>query len=360
LGKGNHAYTVPFYGEARPNMMDLVLENREDTITRYPNVTRAGDTLMGEVYCKALYDNKGAWVFAKASPLRDDSGDITGVIESIRDITELKRVELELQDANQCSEQIINSAQEGVIVYDRNLRYRIWNPFMEQISGMTADEVLGKHPSELFPFVEASGLTERLEKVLAGDMPTTIDFPYAVPKTGKSGWNSDLSVPLRDTDGEIIGVIATIRETTWRRQVLDELHHALEETRNANTTMSRLLRTIAHEFRTPLGLLTGSTDILDRYWDRLTPEKRSEQNANIRNAALNNRGQSQGESPIDEGKMMTAEACAKHILRAIEKRKRTLVLTFTGKRTVFMNKFFPRWADKLVKNFFFKNGELVR
>jgi short-subunit dehydrogenase len=82
--------------------------------------------------------------------------------------------------------------------------------------------------------------------------------------------------------------------------------------------------------------------------------------SNIRNAALNNRGQSQGESPMDEGKMMTAEDCAKYILRAIEKRKRTLVLTFTGKRTVFMNKFFPRWADKLVKNFFFKNGELVR
>jgi short-subunit dehydrogenase len=82
--------------------------------------------------------------------------------------------------------------------------------------------------------------------------------------------------------------------------------------------------------------------------------------SNIRNAALNNRGQSQGESPMDEGKMMTAETCAKHILRAIEKRKRTLVLTFTGKRTVFMNKFFPRWADTLVKKFFFKNGELVR
>jgi short-subunit dehydrogenase len=82
--------------------------------------------------------------------------------------------------------------------------------------------------------------------------------------------------------------------------------------------------------------------------------------SNIRNAALNSKGQSQGESPMDEGKMMSAEECAIHILRAIEKRKRSLVLTFTGKRTVFMNKFFPGWADKLVKNFFFKNGQLVR
>ncbi len=82
--------------------------------------------------------------------------------------------------------------------------------------------------------------------------------------------------------------------------------------------------------------------------------------SNIRNAALNKKGQSQGESPMDEGKMMSSEKCAAHILKAIQKRKRTLILTFTGKRTVFMNKFFPALADKFVKKFFFKNGELIR
>jgi short-subunit dehydrogenase len=82
--------------------------------------------------------------------------------------------------------------------------------------------------------------------------------------------------------------------------------------------------------------------------------------SNIRNAALNKNGESQGESPMDEDKMMTAEECASHILHAIEKKKRTLVLTFTGKRTVFMNKFFPGWADKLVGKFFFKDGKLVK
>jgi short-subunit dehydrogenase len=82
--------------------------------------------------------------------------------------------------------------------------------------------------------------------------------------------------------------------------------------------------------------------------------------SNIRNAALNKDGQSQGESPMDEGSMMTAEECARHILRAVEKKKRTLVLTFTGKRTVFLNKFFPGLADKLVRKFFFKDGKLIK
>ena len=82
--------------------------------------------------------------------------------------------------------------------------------------------------------------------------------------------------------------------------------------------------------------------------------------SNIRHAALNKNAESQGDSPMDETKMMSAEECAEHILHAIRKKKRTLVLTFTGKRTVFMNKFFPGLTDKMTYNFFFKDGELVK
>src|SRR5688572_17049 len=82
--------------------------------------------------------------------------------------------------------------------------------------------------------------------------------------------------------------------------------------------------------------------------------------SNIRQAALNKDGESHGESRMNEEKMMSAEECAAHILRAIRKKKRTLVLTFTGKRTVFLNKFFPKMADRLVRKFFFKDGELVK
>jgi len=82
--------------------------------------------------------------------------------------------------------------------------------------------------------------------------------------------------------------------------------------------------------------------------------------SNIRNAALNEKGAAHGESPLNEKKLATPEEVAADILKAIRKRKRTLVLTFTGKQTVFMNKFFPGWSDKLVRNFFFKDGKLVK
>jgi short-subunit dehydrogenase len=82
--------------------------------------------------------------------------------------------------------------------------------------------------------------------------------------------------------------------------------------------------------------------------------------SNIRNVALDSHGNKQTENPLDESKLMSAETCARYILTAIEKRKRVLVLTFTGKLTVFLNKFFPSLADKLVYRHYFKDGVLVR
>lgn len=82
--------------------------------------------------------------------------------------------------------------------------------------------------------------------------------------------------------------------------------------------------------------------------------------SNIRNTALDSQGLPQKENPMDESKLMSAEACAGHILDAVEKRKRSLILTFNGKRTVFLNKFFPSLTDKLVRKFYFDKGELKK
>ncbi len=70
--------------------------------------------------------------------------------------------------------------------------------------------------------------------------------------------------------------------------------------------------------------------------------------SNIRKTALDKDGKQQGESPLEEKKLMTAEKVADEILKGILKRKKTLILSTQGKMVVFLNKFFPRLMDRLV------------
>ena len=67
----------------------------------------------------------------------------------------------------------------------------------------------------------------------------------------------------------------------------------------------------------------------------------------IRESSLNASGSSQKESPREEKKMMTAQQVAEKVYTSIVLRKRDLILTKQGKLAIFINKFFPKWADKL-------------
>lgn len=72
--------------------------------------------------------------------------------------------------------------------------------------------------------------------------------------------------------------------------------------------------------------------------------------SNIRNVALAKDGSAQGETPLEESNLMSAEHVAVEIVRAINKRKDRLTLTTMGKTTVLLNKFFPKFMDKMVYN----------
>jgi two-component system, NtrC family, sensor kinase len=104
IGKGNHEYALPFYGERRPILIDLVSLPDQIIEKDYSIVRRQGDIVIGENYTPKL---GGTYMFGSASALRDSKGNIVGAIETIKDITDRKKNEDELRKHQEHLEDLV-------------------------------------------------------------------------------------------------------------------------------------------------------------------------------------------------------------------------------------------------------------
>ncbi len=221
LGQCVYSLVVPEYQAAYQALIEHVFQGLSETL---------------EFEMVGLKGHR-RWLETHAAPLRDESGQIVSLLSVTRDITDRKRIEESLSNALEFNRQIIESAEEGVVVYDREQRYVVWNPFMERLSGVPAADVLGRRPEEVFPFLRDTGVIGNLKRALAGETVTTPDMPFTVPQSGRSGWSSAYHTPLRSVTREIIGVISTVRDVTKRRQ--DE-----ETLRDSQAFLADLVNTV--------------------------------------------------------------------------------------------------------------------
>jgi PAS domain S-box-containing protein len=139
------------------------------------------------------------------------------VLTTMKDISELKRVETELLDKNRFIQDILSSIDEGIIVYDAEMRYQVWNRYMEVLTGIPENQVIGRHAGDCSFKPQGEDIPLLVRNALAGITPTFSDVFYHVHETGNSGWISLIYTPYRDSAGSIIGVIASVRDISERK-----------------------------------------------------------------------------------------------------------------------------------------------
>ena len=120
VGKGNYEYALPFYDERRPILLDLILNFDTKAAKNYSTIKHEGSNLISEKFIPILYGGKGAWLWFVASPFYDANGNRVGAIESIRDITEQKKMEGAFRISEQRYHNVFESAAEAMIVVDRD------------------------------------------------------------------------------------------------------------------------------------------------------------------------------------------------------------------------------------------------
>jgi PAS domain S-box-containing protein len=147
IGKGNYEHAIPFYGERRPILIDLALKPDKRYEGTYVSTERGETVLIGEAYMPAL---KGGDVYlhGTASVLRDSAGNIIGAIESIRDITERRRIE-----------EALRRREEDLEVKSRNLEevntaLRVLLKHREEDKSELEEKILSNVKKLVVPYVE--------------------------------------------------------------------------------------------------------------------------------------------------------------------------------------------------------------
>ncbi len=235
-------------------------------------------TLKGESPLYELYfKDTGVLCEYKNHPLRDEAGNIIGVIGTARDITERKRMEEMLRKTNQTLRALILASPLAITVFDSHGNVKMWNPSAERIFGQTEEEVTG----EFLPIIPEGGQDEfraLLDRVLRGE---SFMGKEVVGKRRDSS-PVDISIstaPLCDARGEVVGVVAIMADITERKRMIDALRQAKEYAENLIETANVMV--VGMDMNGNIGVfnkaaedITGysKTEIIGKnYFDVLTP-----------------------------------------------------------------------------------------
>ncbi|MEW6544631.1 MAG: PAS domain S-box protein [Nitrospirota bacterium] len=202
----------------------------------------------GRVICVEVHE---------APVVRD--GKTVAVVGSLTDITERKKAEAALQEANARLSALISSSPLAIAVLNPDGRVGLWNPAAEAMFGWTRDEIIGRS----LPIVPPGRMEEHLalrSRTLKGEAITGIEL-VRQKKSGASITISLSTAPLRDSNGTITGILGIMTDVTQAKQLE---HHARRLEHMA--LLGQLMGGIAHEIKNPLFVLTGSMQLLN---DRL-------------------------------------------------------------------------------------------
>ncbi|GAA5263388.1 PAS domain S-box protein [Methanocalculus sp. MC3] len=243
IGKRDYEYSLLFYGERRPVLIDYILKGELDNIQgHYPEIQKRGESAIIETDSARMKGNKRV-LWATASRFYDDKGEVAGAIESIRDITEQRNQERELlsmheelasteeeirqhldeaitaQEKLRKSEEryrgIFENTGSALAIFGQDLTILRVNSLFEELSGYTAAEIEGKlkptafiHPEDIDRIMEYHHA-----RYQNGDAPLSYEFRFI----RRNGEERIIFISIGVLPEERLSVASLVDITEWRR-----------------------------------------------------------------------------------------------------------------------------------------------
>ena len=204
---------------------------------------------------------------------------LTFVAGQIALAIERKRAEQALRESEEKFRTLFAASSQGVMLHDEK-QYLEVNPAAVRILGCrNQDELIGKHPRDTSPPFQPNGqssATLAAEHIAECMSRGSARFEW----TARTPQGRDVPLEVVLTRIEWSGrqiIQANISDISERKQAEAELLKALAREKELGQLKSNFVSMVSHEFRTPLGVILSSAEILDSYLDQLEPADRQEQ-----------------------------------------------------------------------------------
>ncbi|MDR3553745.1 MAG: PAS domain S-box protein [Syntrophobacteraceae bacterium] len=245
LGKGDYEYALPFYGYRRPVLIDAVIEKNDEILKKYSPAQIDGDILLAET--KVLLRGEEVRVLScKARPLYDGAGKIIGAIESIRDVTEIRKTQEMLRVSEERYRSVVENIQDVFYRTDKEGLITMISPSASRIYGLSCEKMLGMHVDSFLMY--PSEREKMLKKLLQDGVVR--DYEVILQKIdGSPIFASLTSILLKDKQGNFLGIEGIIRDIAERKRAEEALRESELRFRTIYDSVDVGLARVSTDFR---------------------------------------------------------------------------------------------------------------
>jgi two-component system cell cycle sensor histidine kinase/response regulator CckA len=196
------------------------------------------------------------WLSTTKAPVLERDGRVAALVGVSRDVTEQKQAELALQQSEEKYRQIVETAAEGVWIFDEHFRTMFVNTKMATMLGCVPEEMAQRPVSDFLPDDDRPSQVERFEK--SNSSMSTADMRLR-KKDGSVIWTILASSPLLDSSGGCTGTLAMFTDVTERKALEEQFRQAQKL-----EAVGRFAGGVAHDFNNLLTVITGYSQLLLR------------------------------------------------------------------------------------------------